>query len=158
MTIYIYSGIGFEAAKLFLLEGAKVVLVDIDVHAGEAAISSLDNAAATFIKADVSISTDVEYLMKEAERLFGKIDILFNNAGIMHLEDSDAMSTSEAVWDLTMDINAKGVFYCCKYGIPALRRAGGGSVINTASFVARMGAATAQIACTFEMLKHYYDI
>ena len=74
--------------------------------------------------------------------------MLFNNAGIMHGKDDDAVKTEEAVWDLTMNINAKGVFFGCKYGIPALRRAGGGSIINTASFVALMGAATPQIAYT----------
>src|ERR671939_709507 len=72
----------------------------------------------------------------------------FNNAGIMHGDDDNAMTTEEAIWDLTMEINAKGVFLGCKYGIPALKRAGGGSVINTASFVARLGAATPQVAYT----------
>jgi NAD(P)-dependent dehydrogenase (short-subunit alcohol dehydrogenase family) len=74
--------------------------------------------------------------------------VLFNNAGIMHSRDDDAVSTEEEVWDLTMNVNAKGVFLGCKYGIPALRRAKGGSIINTASFVALMGAATPQIAYT----------
>ena len=83
-----------------------------------------------------------------AEGEFGKLDVLFNNAGIMHSQDDDALTTDEAVWDLTMNINAKGVFLGCKYGIPALRRAGGGSIINTASFVAMLGAATPQIAYT----------
>jgi len=82
------------------------------------------------------------------EKAFGKLNVLFNNAGIMHAKDDDAVSTDEGIWDLTLDINAKGVFLGCKYGIPALRRAGGGSVINTASFVARLGAATPQIAYT----------
>jgi NAD(P)-dependent dehydrogenase (short-subunit alcohol dehydrogenase family) len=74
--------------------------------------------------------------------------VLFNNAGIMHAKDDDAVATSEEIWDLTLEVNAKSVFLGCKYGIPALRRAGGGSVINTASFVARVGAATPQIAYT----------
>jgi NAD(P)-dependent dehydrogenase (short-subunit alcohol dehydrogenase family) len=74
--------------------------------------------------------------------------VLFNNAGISHINDDNAMTTEEDVWDLTMQINLKGVFLCCKYGIPALRRAGGGSIINTASFVAILGAATPQIAYT----------
>jgi NAD(P)-dependent dehydrogenase (short-subunit alcohol dehydrogenase family) len=74
--------------------------------------------------------------------------VLFNNAGIMRADDDDAVSTDEAVWDVTMNVNAKGVFLGCKYGVPALRRAGGGSIINTASFVALMGAATPQIAYT----------
>ena len=74
--------------------------------------------------------------------------MLFNNAGIMHPADDDAVRTEEEVWDLTMSINLKGVFFGCKYGIPALRRAGGGTVINTASFVALVGAATPQLAYT----------
>jgi NAD(P)-dependent dehydrogenase (short-subunit alcohol dehydrogenase family) len=73
---------------------------------------------------------------------------MFNNAGIMHSDDGDSQSTSEATWDLTMDINAKGVFLGCKYGIPAILKSGGGSIINTASFVARLGAATPQVAYT----------
>ena len=81
-------------------------------------------------------------MVTAAERHFGRLDVMFNNAGIMHSDDDDAVSTEEKIWDLTMDINAKGVFLGCKYGIPALRRAGGGSIINTASFVALLGAAT----------------
>jgi NAD(P)-dependent dehydrogenase (short-subunit alcohol dehydrogenase family) len=87
-------------------------------------------------------------MVAEAEKRFGRLDVLFNNAGIMHGGDDDAVATAESVWDLTLEVNAKGVLLGCKYGIPALRRAGGGSVINTASFVARMGAATPQIAYT----------
>ncbi|MDP3983761.1 MAG: SDR family oxidoreductase, partial [Acidimicrobiia bacterium] len=82
------------------------------------------------------------------ESEFGQLDVLFNNAGIMHSADDDAISTDEEVWDLTMAVNAKGVFLGCKYGIPALRRSGGGSIINTASFVAVLGAATPQVAYT----------
>ncbi len=87
-------------------------------------------------------------MVAHAEADLRTLDVLFNNAGIMHADDDDAITTDEAVWDLTMDINAKGVFLGCKYGIPALRRAGGGSIINTASFVALLGAATPQIAYT----------
>ena len=87
-------------------------------------------------------------MIAAAEKQFGKLNILFNNAGIMHGQDDDAVTTEENIWDLTMRINAKGVFFGCKYGIPALRRAGGGSIINTASFVALLGAATPQIAYT----------
>ena len=87
-------------------------------------------------------------MVAAAERQFGKLNILFNNAGIMHSDDGSSEDTSEATWDLTMNINLKGVFLGCKYGIPALRRAGGGSVINTASFVAHLGAATPQLAYT----------
>jgi NAD(P)-dependent dehydrogenase (short-subunit alcohol dehydrogenase family) len=87
-------------------------------------------------------------MVQVAEETYGKLNILFNNAGISHIYDDDATNTDEAVWDLTMNINLKGVFLGCKYGIPALRRAGGGSIINTASFVAILGAATPQIAYT----------
>jgi len=79
---------------------------------------------------------------------YSKLNILFNNAGISHADDDNAETTTEAVWDLTFEINVKGVFLGCKYGIPALRRAGGGSIINTASFVAILGAATPQLAYT----------
>ncbi len=103
---------------------------------------------AAYCRADVSRARECQQMVAAAEREFGKLNVLFNNAGIMHAKDDDAVSTDETVWDLTLDVNAKGVFLGCKYGIPALRRAGGGSVINTASFVARMGAATPQIAYT----------
>ncbi len=83
-----------------------------------------------------------------AEEAFGKLDILFNNAGIMLNGDDDAVNTSEEIWEKTLAVNLKGVFLGCKYGIPALRRAGGGSIINTASFVALLGAATPQLAYT----------
>jgi NAD(P)-dependent dehydrogenase (short-subunit alcohol dehydrogenase family) len=83
-----------------------------------------------------------------AEKRFGKLDVMFNNAGISHARDDDAVVTEEEVWDLTMRINLKGVFLGCKFAIPALRRAGGGSIINTASFVATLGAATPQLAYT----------
>ena len=89
----------------------------------------------------------VQYV-KSCEREFGKLTVLFNNAGIMHSDDDNAETTSERVWDLTQSINVKGVFFGCKYGIPAIRRAGGGSIINTASFVALVGAATPQLAYT----------
>ena len=79
--------------------------------------------------------------------LIGKLNIVFNNAGIMHPDDDNAITTEERVWDLTFTINVKGVWWGCKHAIPALRRAGGGSIINTASFVALRGAATPQLAC-----------
>ena len=143
-------GIGFETARAFAAEGARVVLVDLDETEGAAAAERLreDGAEALFVEADVSKAADCERMIAAAERSFGALNVLFNNAGISHIDDGDAESTEEAVFDLTMNVNLKGVFLGCKYGIPALRRAGGGSVINTASFVALLGAATPQLAYT----------
>jgi NAD(P)-dependent dehydrogenase (short-subunit alcohol dehydrogenase family) len=140
------SGIGRQAALLFAREGARVVAVDVNEQAAKDTVASIQDAIA--VRADVSKARDCEQMVAAAEKAFGKLNVLFNNAGIMHAKDDDAVSTGEDVWNLTFEINAKGVFLGCKYGIPALRRAGGGSVINTASFVARMGAATPQIAYT----------
>ena len=140
------SGIGRQSALLFAKEGASVVAVDVNEQAARDTAKAIANCLA--VTADVSKAQDCERMVAEAEKTFGRLDVLFNNAGIMHAKDDDAMSTDEAVWDLTLDINAKGVFLGCKFGIPALKRAGGGSVINTASFVALLGAATPQIAYT----------
>jgi len=143
------SGIGREAAILFAREGARVVAVDLS-EKGQETVEVIQSAGgqAHFVQADVSKAQDAERMVSEAERVFGRLEILFNNAGISHAEDDDAIHTSEAVWDLTFAVNVKGVFLGCKYGIPALQRAGGGSIINTASFVAFMGAATPQLAYT----------
>jgi NAD(P)-dependent dehydrogenase (short-subunit alcohol dehydrogenase family) len=144
------SGIGRQSALLFSKEGAAVVCVDVNEQAAQETVSLVKKAGgrAACCRADVSKTRDCEQMVAAAEKEFGRLNVLFNNAGIMHAKDDDAVSTSEEVWDLTLDINAKGVFLGCKYGIPALKRAGGGSVINTASFVARLGAATPQIAYT----------
>jgi NAD(P)-dependent dehydrogenase (short-subunit alcohol dehydrogenase family) len=144
------SGIGRETALLFAREGACVVVADVSDEGGRETVSAIEGEkrAAEYVHADVSVAADCERMVATAERRFGKLNILFNNAGIMHSQDDDAVSTDERIWDLTMNINAKGVFLGCKYGVPALRRAGGGSIINTASFVALLGAATPQIAYT----------
>lgn len=141
------SGIGKESALLFSREGASVAVVDVNLEAAKAVASQI-GAKAFAIAADVSLAGDAERMVQQTEAHFGKLHILFNNAGISHADDDNAMTTSEEVWDLTMKINVKGVFLGCKYGIPAIKRAGGGSVINTASFVALMGAATPQLAYT----------
>ncbi|MGQ0546439.1 MAG: glucose 1-dehydrogenase [Betaproteobacteria bacterium] len=140
------SGIGRQSALLFAREGASIVAIDVNARA--AADTARDVPGSLAVTADVSKAADCERMVAEAERKFGRLDVLFNNAGIMHAKDDDAMATEESVWDVTLEVNAKGVFLGCKYGIPALKRAGGGSVINTASFVALMGAATPQIAYT----------
>ena len=140
------SGIGRQSALLFAREGAAIVAVDLNEQAARDTAAALPSAIA--VRADVSKAADCQAMVAAAERQFGKLNVLFNNAGIMHAKDDDAVATDESVWDLTLEVNAKGVFLGCKHGIPALRRAGGGSVINTASFVARLGAATPQIAYT----------
>src|SRR4051794_19741414 len=144
------SGIGRESALLFAREGAKIVVADVSDAAGAAVVAEIEAAggAAGYVHADVSQAADAEGMVRAAEESFGKLDVLFNNAGIMHSDDDNAITTEESVWDLTMNINLKGVFLGCKYGIPALRRAGGGSIINVASFVALLGAATPQLAYT----------
>ncbi len=144
------SGIGYQTAILFAREGAAIVAVDINEAGGAATVAEIEasGGAAIFVRADVSRAAECEAMVAAAETTYGRLDILFNNAGISHAEDDDAVQTSEAVWDLTMRVNVKGVFLGCKYGIPALRRAGGGSIINTASFVATLGAATPQLAYT----------
>jgi NAD(P)-dependent dehydrogenase (short-subunit alcohol dehydrogenase family) len=144
------SGIGRESALLFAVEGAKIVVADVNDAGGEETVAMIRDQGgdAVYVHADVSQAADCENMVRLAEETYGQLNILFNNAGIMHSSDDNAMSTSEEVWDLTMNINLKGVFLGCKYGIPALQRAGGGSIINTASFVAILGAATPQLAYT----------
>ncbi len=144
------SGIGRESALLFAREGAKVVVVDINDEAGEETVRLIreNGGDAIFVHADVSRAADVRNMIARAEDTYGRLDILFNNAGIFHPKDGSVLETEEEVWDLVIDVNLKGVFLGCKYGIPALLRAGGGVIINTASFVALMGAAVSQIAYT----------
>ena len=144
------SGIGRETALLFASEGARVVVADVNDAGGQETVEAVREAGgeARFVYADVSRASDAAGMIAAAEETFGRLDVLFNNAGISHANDDDAVATEEEVWDLTMAINLKGVFLGCKYGIPALRRAGGGSILNTASFVAMLGAATPQLAYT----------
>ncbi len=144
------SGIGRETALLFASEGASVVVADVNAQAAERTVSDVKGAGgrALSVRADVSKGADAKAMVEAAEREFGRLDVLMNNAGISHIDDNGATDTEEAVWDLTMAVNVRGVFLGCKYGIPALRRAGGGSIINVASFVAVLGAATPQLAYT----------
>ncbi len=144
------SGIGRESAVLFAKEGAKVVVVDLDEQAGKQVADEIRNSEgqALFHRADVSLNEDCKRMVDFAEKSFGALHVLFNNAGIMHHEDGDSQETVESIWDTTMNVNAKSVFLGCKFAIPLIRRSGGGSIINTASFVAFMGAATPQIAYT----------
>ncbi|HVR73071.1 MAG TPA: glucose 1-dehydrogenase [Planctomycetota bacterium] len=144
------SGIGRETALLFAREGASIAAVDVNDAGGRETVQEVERQGgkAIYIRADVSRAADAKAMVEAAVKAFGKLNVLFNNAGIMHAKDDDAVNTTEEVWDVTLAVNLKGVFLGCKYGIPALRRAGGGSVINTASFVAVLGAATPQVAYT----------
>ena len=144
------SGIGKETALLFAEEGAAVVAVDVNEAAIDEVVATIDasRGRALGVVADVATAAGCERMVRACEQEFGRLDILFNNAGIMLPADGDAVTTDEDVWDKTMAVNAKGVYLGCKYGIPALLRTGGGSVINTASFVAIVGAATPQLAYT----------
>jgi NAD(P)-dependent dehydrogenase (short-subunit alcohol dehydrogenase family) len=144
------SGIGKATCEVFARHGAKIAVVDLHGdHAQKVAKEICSKGGdAIAIQADVSQATDVERLFETTEKKYGLVNVVFNNAGISHANDDDAINTTETIWDLTMNINVKGVFLGCKYGIPALKRAGGGSIINTASFVACLGAATPQLAYT----------
>jgi NAD(P)-dependent dehydrogenase (short-subunit alcohol dehydrogenase family) len=144
------GAIGREAALLFAQEGAKVVVADVVDKNGEETVSMIQAAGgeAAYVRADVSNQDSASAMITFAEQTYGQLNVLFNNAGISHPQDDDILTTEETIWDLTLAINVKGVAWGCKYGIPALLRAGGGSIINTASFVAILGAATSQIAYT----------
>ncbi|MDA8399033.1 MAG: glucose 1-dehydrogenase [Actinomycetota bacterium] len=140
------SGIGREAALLFSHEGAKVVVADTDHEAGTRTASEC--ADAIFQDTDVSDPTSVSQLFDTACEHYGGVDILYNNAGIMPADDDSVLITSPEAWDRVQAVNTKGVFLCCRYGIPRLIERGGGSVINVSSFVALAGSATSQISYT----------
>jgi NAD(P)-dependent dehydrogenase (short-subunit alcohol dehydrogenase family) len=132
------SGIGRESAELFMSEGARVVGVDL----------AADAAGDLAIQADVTDEQQVRGLYARVRDELGRIDVLFNNAGIAPDDDRSILDTSYDAWRRVQDVNLTSVFLCCKYGIPHLIDGGGGSVINTASFVAVMGAAVSQISYT----------
>lgn len=144
------GGIGRAAALRFAGEGASILAVDLTGAANQATVELVVEAGGNAVAhvGDVTDSDSMAAAVALAESEFGSLDIVFNNAGIMLADDGDSESTTEAVIDLTMAVNVKGVLNGCKHGVPALRRAGGGSIINTASFVASVGAATPQIAYT----------
>jgi NAD(P)-dependent dehydrogenase (short-subunit alcohol dehydrogenase family) len=140
------GGIGREAALLFSSEGARVCVADVGREAGEKTASECREAF--FVQADVSDPKSVQAMFDATVKRYGRVDVLYNNAGIMPADDDSILTTEPEAWDRVMTVNAKGVFLCCKYGIPHLLNTGGGSVINVASFVALMGAATSQIGYT----------
>ena len=144
------SGIGRESALLFAREGARVAVADLDSRAGDAVAAEIAKAGgeAIAVRCDVARARDVEAAVAAVEQRFGALHVLFNNAGIFPAQDGSPVDTPEAVFDQVMAVNVKGVFFGCKYAIPAMLRSGGGSIINVASFVALVGAATPQIAYT----------
>jgi NAD(P)-dependent dehydrogenase (short-subunit alcohol dehydrogenase family) len=144
------SGMGKVASHLFAREGAKVVLTDVADEAGEAVAAAIRDggAQAAYVHADVSRASDAEAMVRFAVDTFGRLTVLYNNAGVFPERDGSVTETPEEVWDLTIGINLKGVYLGCRYGIPAMIESGGGVIVNVASFVALMGAATPQIAYT----------
>ena len=140
------SGIGREAALLFSDEGAKLCIADVAEKEGEQTAS--DCKEAFFHQVDVSDPQSVEEMYRATAERFGRVDVLYNNAGIMPADDASVLDTEPDAWQRVQDVNTKGVYLCCKYGIPHLLENGGGSVINVASFVALVGAATSQISYT----------
>ena len=141
---------GKVASGLFAREGARVVLTDLADDAGKATAEEIERSGgeAAYVHADVSSARDAEAMVDAAVDRFGSLDVLYNNAGVMLGDDASVTDMDEAIWDTTLAINVKGVALGCKFGIPAMMASGGGSVINVASFVAWMGAATSQTAYT----------
>ena len=144
------SGIGREAAVLFAAEGAHVVVCERDEPGGQETVRIVEGAGgrALFIATDVSSASDLDAAVSRCVSETGGLHVMFNNAGVFPERDDSPVDTPEDVWHQVIDINLKGVFLGCKYGIPAMLESGGGSIINTASFVAVVGAATSQIAYT----------
>jgi NAD(P)-dependent dehydrogenase (short-subunit alcohol dehydrogenase family) len=139
-------GMGREAALLFSEEGARVCVADVVEEDGKATADECGDGL--FFKVDVTDPLSVQAMYDAVSKHFGGVDALYNNAGIMPEDDSSILETDVDAWQRVQDVNTKGVYLCCKYGIPHLLERGGGSVINVASFVALMGAATSQISYT----------
>jgi NAD(P)-dependent dehydrogenase (short-subunit alcohol dehydrogenase family) len=140
------GGMGREAVLLFCEEGAKVCAADIDGAAAEQTAAEADEAFG--LEVDVADADSVRRMYEETAERYGGIDVLYNNAGISPAEDGSILETDPDAWQRVQDVNTKGVYLCCKHGIPHLLERGGGSVINVASFVALVGAATSQISYT----------
>jgi NAD(P)-dependent dehydrogenase (short-subunit alcohol dehydrogenase family) len=142
------GGMGREAAILFTNEGAKVCAADVQLGAAEETAATCAPETAFAFEVDVADEARVAAMMRTTAERFGGIDVLYNNAGISPDDDASVLDTSVEAWDRVQNVNTKGVFLCCKHGIPYLKERGGGSVINVASFVAIVGAATSQISYT----------
>ncbi len=142
------GGMGREAAIVFSGEGASVCVADVSSATAEETVGLCGEGTAFACALDVADESAVEAMMAATAERFGGIDVLYNNAGISPDDDASILDTSVEAWQRVQDVNAKGVFLCCKHGIPYLLERGGGSVINVASFVAILGAATSQISYT----------
>ncbi len=147
------NGIGLSTVELFTRSGIEnLVIADCDRVKGQEAAERMNEERkkifAIFVETDVTKSGSIENMVQKTMQHFGKLHILFNNAGIMHSDDDGPCNTDEKVWDLTMNVNLKSVFLGCKYAIPYILHSGGGSVINVASLVALIGSATSQVAYT----------
>jgi NAD(P)-dependent dehydrogenase (short-subunit alcohol dehydrogenase family) len=144
------SGMGREASVLFAREGARVVACDLVAEAGEATVDAVRDAGgeATFVRADVSQWDDCVAMVQCATDTYGALHVLYNNAGVFPADDGGVLDTPESTWERVMEVNLKGVWLGCRAGVPAMLASGGGSIVNVASFVALVGAATAQIAYT----------
>ncbi|MQY06691.1 3-oxoacyl-ACP reductase [Actinomadura macrotermitis] len=139
------SGIGLATVRRFAEEGATVVVADLDETTGKQAA---EETGGLYVKVDVTAEDEVKALFKAAHDTYGRIDVAFNNAGISPPDDDSILETGLDAWRRVQDVNLTSVYLCCKYVIPYMREQGKGSIINTASFVARMGAATSQISYT----------
>lgn len=144
------SGMGMVAARLFASEGARITLTDVADEPGERVADEIRAAGgdAVYVHADVSSEADAQAMVSTAVARFGGLHVLYNNAGVMLPDDGSVHTTDASIWDTTLAINVKGVAFGCKFGIPAMLGSGGGSIINVASFVAWLGAATSQTAYT----------
>ncbi len=144
------GGMGKLAAEIFAREGASIVVTDVLEQEGQETARSIRDAGgkAIFVRADVSQDEDVKHVVDAAVAEFGRVDVLYNNAGIMPAADTSVIETSEATWDKVLDVNLKSVFLCCKHTIPQMVKQGKGSIINVASFVAFMGCTVPQDAYT----------
>ena len=144
------SGMGRVAAELFAREGARVVVADFVEEAGTAAVDAVRAAGgeATFVRTDVANEDDARGMVQHAVATFGRVDALYNNAGIMPEADHSVVDTDVATWDRVMAVNVRGVYLCCKYAIPPMLEQGSGSIINIASFVAILGCSVPQDAYT----------
>lgn len=144
------GGMGKAAAELFAGEGASIIVTDVAADAGEETARSIREAGgkAIFVKADVSKEDQVKRLVARGIDAFGRIDVLYNNAGIMPADDGGATDLSEAIWDRIMDVNLKSAFFCTKHVVPHMVEQNKGSIINVASFVALIGCSVPQDAYT----------